>query len=70
MSELDTELLQFGFDWTDIQNMTEVDKAYEIAWEARNWNQVIYLQSEHGLGTPDEVDMAQRYKERADGGSS
>lgn len=71
MTHLDSELQELGFEWSDIEPMSEIQKLYVHSWETRNWEAVLVLQNskhaaDEGLEvTEDERELAQRYHDRS-----
>lgn len=65
MQNINDRLLELGFDWEEFGELSIYEKSFILAWEEHDWDEVLALNAEYGLGTPDEIEMAERYRERA-----
>lgn len=65
MQNINDVLLDMGFEWAEIDSWDTAQKRFLLAWEQHDWKEVLALHKEHGLGTPDEIEMAERYRERS-----
>jgi len=64
MSDIDVALRELGLTWDELDPLSHEEKEWIWFWENYEWDALIRLHNEHGLGTSDEMEMVRRYKDR------